>query len=104
MKHKELYSDFVFQIDPKHYNRHNYLTFCNDVLVSILKYADENRLSTIKISFSCRDDAEQFQKISGESGDWQTWLLKNNYKDDLYEGFFRHTFFLSNCRFLQLYA
>lgn len=93
MKHKELHPDFVFQIAPKHYNRHNYLTFCNDVLVSILKYADENRLSTIKISFRCKEDAEQFKKINGESGDWQTWLLENNYKDDLYEAFFRHTFF-----------
>lgn len=93
MGRKELHSEFTFQIEPKHYARHNYLTFCNDMLVSILQYVDEHRLSTIKVQFQNSSDTEQFNKICKESGNWQQWLLENGYKTDLYESFFRHTFF-----------
>ena len=49
MKNKELHSEFTFQIEPKHYFKHNYLTYCNDVLVSMLKYADEEKMASVSI-------------------------------------------------------
>lgn len=53
MKNKELHSEFTFQIEPKHYFKHNYLTYCNDVLVSMLKYADEEKMASVSIDLSC---------------------------------------------------
>ena len=55
MKNKEPHSEFAFQIEPKHYFKHNYLTYCNDVLVSMLKYADEEKMASVSIAF---DDGE----------------------------------------------
>ena len=51
MKNKELHSEFTFQIEPKHYFKHNYLTYCNDVLVSMLKYADEEKMASVTGGF-----------------------------------------------------
>lgn len=84
---------FSFQIDPKHYNQHNYLTFCNDVLVSILRYADANNLANIKLEFNAKADFDAFEQAKKDSDDWQEWLLHNGHHDEMYEAYFRHTFF-----------
>lgn len=84
---------FLFQIDPKHYPQHNYLTFCNDVLVSILRYADATKLSTTKLVFNTKADFDAFEQAKKESEDWQEWLLHNGHHNELYEAYFRHTFF-----------
>ena len=55
MKNKELHSEFTFQIEPKHYFKHNYLTYCNDVLVSMLKYADEEKMASVSIDLGNGD-------------------------------------------------
>ena len=93
MKEKENRSTFTFQIEPKHYLKHNYLTYCNDVLVSLLKYADEQELSTIQIEFEDENAAELFEQLDNDSDDWQTWLIQNGFKDQIYKAYFRHTFF-----------
>ena len=84
---------FLFQIDPKHYQQHNYLTFCNDVLVSILRYAAATKLSTTKLEFNTKADFDAFEQAKKESEDWQEWLLYNGHHNELYEAYFRHTFF-----------
>lgn len=92
MREKESHSEFTFQIAPKHYQKHNYLTFCNDVLVSILKYADQQKLSSIQLEFKTPTDAEMFAEKTDDST-WQDWLLQNGYRDQLYSVYYRHTFF-----------
>ena len=61
MKNKELHSEFTFQIEPNHYFKHNYLTYCNDVLVSMLKYADEEKMASVSIDL-------------GNAENQRTWL------------------------------
>lgn len=58
MKNKELHSEFTFQIEPKHYFKHNYLTYCNDVLVSMLKYADEEKMASVSIDLGNGENIE----------------------------------------------
>lgn len=86
-------NSFPFRIDPKHYCRHNYLTFCNDVLVSILQYADANKLSGSKLIFKDKAEADAFEQAEKESDDWQEWLLQHGHRDEMYEAYYRHTFF-----------
>lgn len=93
MKDNGSHSDFIFQIEPKHYEKHNYLTYCNDVLVSILKYVDQEKISSIKIEFRSEIDAHLFKKIEKDSEDWQSWLMEHGYTKELYEAYYRHTFF-----------
>ncbi len=93
MKSKELRSQFTFQIEEKHYIKHNYLTFCNDVLVDLLRFADANKLTNETIKFANKNDCDEFNKVSEENGDWQEWLLNNGYKDTLYNSYYKHVFF-----------
>ena len=84
----------VLRIDPSLYEKHDFLVYCNDVLVSLLQYADEQNLSTIQITFRNETDAHQYQKHLNESENgWQSWLIENGYKDMMYEAYYRHTFF-----------
>lgn len=94
MKENSLHSEFTFQIEPRHFGKHNYLTYCNDVLVSILKYADREELSSVKIEFKSENDANLFLEIEKNSEDWQNWLMAHGYTKELYEAYYRHTFFL----------
>ena len=93
MKENGLHSKFTFQIEPRHYGKHNYLTYCNDVLVSILKYVDREKLSSVKIEFRSENDANLFLKIEKDSEDWQNWLMAHGYIEELYEAYYRHTLF-----------
>lgn len=89
MKKQELHSQFTFQIEPKHYYKHNFLTYCNDVLVSILQYSDKTKLSTVQIDFKSGEDCKTFEN----SEDWQEWLIDNGFKTEMYEAYYRHTLF-----------
>lgn len=93
MKENGLHSEFTFQIEPRHFGKHNYLTYCNDVLVSILKYVDQEKLSSVKIEFKSENDANLFLEIGKNSEDWQNWLMAHGYTKELYEAYYRHTFF-----------
>ncbi len=77
MKNKELHSEFTFQIEPKHYFKHNYLTYCNDVLVSILKYADEKKMTGVSINFDSGEH-EELEQVEN----WQEWLLTHGYREE----------------------
>jgi predicted RNA-binding Zn-ribbon protein involved in translation (DUF1610 family) len=95
-KMKEKHSDFTFQILPEFYIKHNYLTYCNDVLVSILKYVDENQLSSEKIYFQSEEKVKEFENISQNDDNgysWQDWLIDNGCKDQIYQCYYKHTLF-----------
>lgn len=88
MKNKELHSEFTFQIEPKHYFKHNYLTYCNDVLVSMLKYADEEKMASVSIDLGNGENIEFEQDEK-----WQEWLITHGHREEMYEVYYRHTFF-----------
>lgn len=88
MKNKEIHSEFSFQIEPKHYFKHNYLTYCNDVLVSMLKYADEKKIASVHINFN-NGESEYFE----QNEDWQEWLITHGHREEIYEAYYSHTFF-----------
>ena len=75
MKNKELHSEFTFQIEPKHYFKHNYLTYCNDVLVSMLKYADEEKMASVSIDLGNGENIEFEQDEK-----WQEWLITHGHR------------------------
>ena len=87
MKNKELHSEFTFQIEPKHYFKHNYLTYCNDVLVSMLKYADEEKMASVSIDLGNGENIEFEQDEK-----WQEWLITHGHREEMYEVYYRHTF------------
>lgn len=99
MKHKskENHSEFTFQITPEHYIKHNYLTYCNDVLVSMLIYVDEHQLSSATFQFDSAEKAREFEKVDQTYGDddesWQDWLIENGCKDALYEAYYKRVLF-----------
>ena len=93
MRSKGLKTELVFQIEEKHFIKHNYLTFCNDVLVDILRYADTNKLSSEKIEFKNQTDCDEFNKVSNSNKEWQEWLLNNGYKETMYNAYYKHIFF-----------
>lgn len=88
MKNKEFHSEFTFQIEPKHYFKHNYLTYCNDVLVSMLKYADEEKMASVSIDLGNGENIEFEQDEK-----WQEWLITHGHREEMYEVYYRHTFF-----------
>ena len=88
MKNKELHSEFTFQIEPKHYFKHNYLTYCNDVLVSMLKYTDEEKMASVSIDLG-NDENIEFE----QDEKWQEWLITHGHREEMYEVYYRHTFF-----------
>lgn len=82
-----------FMISPENYDKHNFLVFCNNVLVSILKYADQNKLSSTQIQFTTSAERQAFNNFTESSDDWQDWLYVHGHKTELYETYFKHTFF-----------
>lgn len=92
MREKAPHSEFIFQIEPQYYHKHNYLTYCNDLLVSILKYADQQKLSSIRLDFKNDTDSNVFEQKVSDS-EWQDWLLQSGYEDQMYDLYYRHMFF-----------
>ena len=76
---------------------HNYLVYCNDVLVSMLQYVDEHRLTSMPFQFDSNEKAAEFdlnnQMYDSENTLWQDWLIENGYKESMYEIYYRHTLF-----------
>jgi hypothetical protein len=93
MKTPEHHTIINIQIESEYYYKHDYLTYCNDTLASILMYADRCKLSTTKIYFASSDQASAFEKISKNEQDWQKWLIDNGFKEQIYSIYYRHTLF-----------
>jgi hypothetical protein len=93
MREIENHTVINIQIAPKYYSAHEYLTFCNDTLVSILRYADQHNLVNVEVSFNSKQQAEEFEKIEATGNDWHQWMLENGYKDQMYTVYYRHTLF-----------
>lgn len=79
-------------IDPKHYKAHNYLIYCNDVLVSILKFADSKKLNSGQLIFD-KDKLEEYEKLrDGDVGKLFDWAIEKGCKAQVYDLFFKHIF------------
>ena len=81
-------NNYHIMISPKYYTQHNYLIYCNDVLVRWIKYFDEKRLSSVSIQFKDENEARDFQNISEEN--IMEWLKNNGYEQEMYELSRRH--------------
>ena len=83
-----------FHISDEFRDYHNYLVYCNDVMVSMLQFCDENQLSNERIPFISQEHNDYFQAMSKDNdGKWQDWLINNGYKETMYRSFYKHTFF-----------
>lgn len=78
-----------FKIEPKYVPSHNFLIYCNDVLVSLLKYADREKLSSVRITF--KEEENSF--INLKDDDIFEWMREHGYSNEIYELEYRHTFF-----------
>ena len=81
-------------IPDEHLARYDFLIYCENVIVDILKYADEHKLSDVKINFN-EKDFEKFKEYS-EKDDKDAicdWLLHTEYKNVFLEYHKKHLFF-----------
>lgn len=76
------------KINPKYYSQHNFLLYCNDILVRWLLWFDEKRLRTLTINFKDEKEMMDFQNASEE--DIMEWLKNNGYEKEMYELNRRH--------------
>ena len=83
-----------FFVPDEHLPRYDFLTYCQNVIIDILKYADNHKLSNVKIDFN-ETDFEVFKKISEQEDKEYTcdWLLQSEYKDVFLEYHKKHLFF-----------
>ena len=81
-----------FKIEPQYGPSHNFLVYCNDVLVSLIKYADRKKLSSVRIDFKNKEDENSFANLK-EGNDIFDWMQEHGYSDAMYELEYRHTFF-----------
>ena len=81
-----------FKIEPQYSSNHNFLIYCNDVLVSLLKYADREKLSSVKINFKNKEEENNFANLKEGSYIFD-WMQEHGYSDEMYELEYRHTFF-----------
>lgn len=75
-------------INTKYYSQHNYLIYCNDVLVRWIKWFDEKNLSSVSIQFKDESEAQSFQNTA--EADIMEWLKNNGYEQEMYELSRRH--------------
>lgn len=81
-----------FKIGMQYGAKHNFLIYCNDVLVNLLKYADCKKLASVKVKFRNAEDENSFAHLK-EDSDVFDWMKENGYTDEMYEVEYRHTFF-----------
>lgn len=75
------------KIRPQYFNQHDYLIYCNNVLVRWLNWIEENKLC--QISFEIKD-TEHKNLEENASEDALHWLKDNGYHKEMYEFGKRH--------------
>ena len=75
-------------INPKYYSQHDYLIYCNDVLVRWLKWFDENQVCRVNIQFKDEKEMREFNNVAEE--DILEWMRDNGYEKEMYELNRRH--------------
>lgn len=80
-----------FKIEPQYGPSHNFLVYCNDVLVSLIKYTDSKKLSSVKINFKNKEK-NSFANLK-EGSNIFDWMQEYGYNDEMYELAYRYTFF-----------
>lgn len=82
-----------FKIDEINYARYDYLNYCKCVLIDIVKYADEHRLTTTTIPFKNDIDRKIFADLCQSDDEYgMKWLLTNGYEDSVYDCAYKHVF------------
>lgn len=74
--------------------QHIYLDYCRMCLISIIEFADKEKLSTEKIDFNSDKDMLTYDSIcKSENENAEQWLMNNGYKDIMYRFYYKHLFF-----------
>ncbi|MBQ7834115.1 MAG: hypothetical protein IJ336_11195 [Lachnospiraceae bacterium] len=76
------------KINPKYYRQHNYLIYCNDILVRWLQWIDNKQLCYMTIKFKNDDEMESFKETA--DSDIDEWLRNNGHEYEMYELNRRH--------------
>lgn len=71
--------------------KYDYLICCHNILVSLLKYADEKNVSSLKLDFLSGEELSEFEKIENQD-EMTKWLVIRGYKNKIYDLYFKHTF------------
>lgn len=81
-------------VPKEHLSRYDFLTYCQNTIIDILKYADKSKLSNVKIDFK-ETDFEEFKRISEQENKefLCDWILQSEYKDIFLEYQKKHLFF-----------
>lgn len=81
-------SEFLLK---EYISRHDLLLFYNDLMVHLLKLADEKHLSSVTINFKNECKTREIDKL--EKGEILDWLIDNGYKKEAYKVSKSHIFF-----------
>ena len=86
---------YDYYIPDKYLSKYDFLQYCKNVILDILKYADENKLSTTDIKFINESDYETFKQFTEDDNKEMAydWLSQNGYKDRLIDYHKKHLFF-----------
>lgn len=74
------------KIDRSHAAQHNYLIYCNDILVRWLHWADDNKISKISVDLNTEELTQSFEKAENIL----EWLKNNGYEKEMYKLYRRH--------------
>ena len=85
--------------------RYDYLNYCRNVLLDILRYANDHDLNSTTIPYRDNGDEKTFSKIcetNAEEG--IKWLRNNGYEETVYESNYKNTFFSLISDFFDFYS
>lgn len=77
-----------YKINECYIEQHNFLIYCNDILVKWLHWIYDNNLCKMQINFKNEEEMKSFSKE--RDNNLMTWLKDNGYEMEMYELNRRH--------------
>ncbi len=77
-----------YKINECYIEQHNFLIYCNDILVKWLHWIYDNNLCKMQINFKNEEEMKSFLKE--RDNNLMTWLKDNGYEMEMYELNRRH--------------
>ena len=84
----------ILKIKEDFLSAHNFLNHCRMCLISMIEYADNNRLVGESINFKSDNDKIAFENLcKNKDNNTEQWLMDNGFKDVMYSFYYKHLFF-----------
>lgn len=94
-----------YQIDETFLHYHDFLNYCKNCLIDILKYANKHELNKEKLNFNTDSDYIYFKKLCDNDDIGRIkWLIENGNKDAIYNCYYKQLFFSLIADFLDYYT